>query len=85
MWIIYSIKFCYYLFFRYLLGKYSNFLVKTHVKFTPSRSTDDSFNEILLEQIRIRQRKIEQIRWNQRLKMIEYGKKIGAISDDYRI
>lgn len=66
----------YYLFYkRVFWGKLSNTIVALHVKFTPDKATDDSLREIILEQLRYRQRRIENIRWNLWEKMEEIGKR----------
>ena len=75
-------KVIYYIQYRHILQYYSNFLVKMHVRFTPNRSTEDSFTEMLLEHIRWRQRKIEQKRWTLWTKIIALGKEIG-IEDNF--
>lgn len=67
------IKIQYYIAYRYILQWYSNKLVAWHVKLTPNRATEDSFTEMLLEQIRFRQRMIEQKRWSLWLKILALG------------
>lgn len=62
---------------RSVLGKVSNALVAMHVRFTPNRATDDGFNEVVLEQIRYYQRRIEQVRYTQWREMIELAEKLG--------
>jgi hypothetical protein len=69
------IKFYYIYFKRYLWGILSNKLVAAHVKYTPAKATEDTFREMLLEQIRYRQRLIEQKRWNLWLKLEEIAKR----------
>lgn len=48
---------------RMLLGKVSNILVLVHFHNTSRIATDNTFNEMLLERIRLAQRKIEQRRY----------------------
>jgi len=62
---------------RDILQWYSNKLVSWHVRLTPSKATEDSFTEILLEQIRYKQRMIEQKRWNIWQKMLQISKEMG--------
>lgn len=81
--IIRFIKVQYYIFCRYILQVYSNKLVAWHVKLTPSRATEDSFTEMILEQIRFRQRMIEQKRWSLWLKILDISKQMGN-SDPYK-
>jgi hypothetical protein len=71
------IKVQYYIFYRYILQWYSNKLVKWHVELTPSHSTEDSLTEILLEQLRYKQRKVEQKRWSIWLKILQLSKEMG--------
>lgn len=63
---------------RIAWGKLSNVLVALHVRFTPNKATEDTFREMILEQIRNNQRKIEFKRWSLFCKMEEIGKKIGV-------
>lgn len=60
---------------RMAWGKLSNALVALHVKLTPKKATEDTFREIVLEQIRYRQRKVEQIRHSLWLQMGEIAEK----------
>lgn len=77
------IKIQYYIAYRYILQWYSNKLVAWHVKLTPNRATEDSFTEMLLEQIRFRQRIIEQKRWVLWLKILAISKEMGN-TDPYK-
>ena len=64
--------------YRWFLGKVSNYLVRKHFMLTPRRSTEDTGREIKLENIRYRQRKIEQKRWALRLQLESLAKKAGV-------
>lgn len=61
--------------------KLSNLLVALHVKFTPNKATDDTFREMVLEQLRYRQRLIEARRWSLWLEMEQIAKKRGINYD----
>jgi hypothetical protein len=71
------LKFFYHSFIRWLLTKQSNILVKLHFHLTPKRSTENGLRELFLEEIRFRQRIIEQKRYTHWNKMCEIGAKIG--------
>ncbi len=77
------IKFSYYGYQRRGLGKISNVLVRIHFEFSPNRSVVDTGNEILLEEVRAIQRKIEKRRWNLWVKMEDCAKEMG-IYDEFK-
>ncbi len=66
---------------RFAWGKLSNLIVALHVKFTPNKATEDTFREIVLEQLRYRQRLIEAKRWTLWLEMEQIAKKRGIQYD----
>lgn len=78
----------YYLFFkRFLLGKISNIIVYYHVKLTPDKSTEDTLREIILQQLRNIQRKIEIRRYDlmEDMKRIAIDMNIDPNLDDNEI
>jgi len=76
MSIIYFTEFQYFTFMRWILGIYSNYLVKKHVWLTPIR--EDIEREIVLDKIRLKQRLLENKRWAYWVKMCELAKKLGV-------
>jgi hypothetical protein len=61
---------------RHLFVLYGNFLVSLHFRFTPYNSTENSLNEIILQQLQIRITKNEQYTYKlwTKLYMIAVGK-----------
>lgn len=76
------VKLYYIIFYRWLLSKYSNHLVRQHWNNTPFKSTEDNLAEIKLQNIRYKQRNVEQKRWQLYLKIREIGFKSGIKEDD---
>lgn len=64
------------LFKRWLLALRSNYLVRKHIRLTPVR--EDIKRDIILEDIRYKQRTIEQKRWTLWVKICELAKKLGV-------
>lgn len=64
--------------YRWVLGKYSNYLVYRHFMLTPRIATEDTATEIKLEKIRYKQRKIEQKRYILQTKMNRIAERIGV-------
>jgi hypothetical protein len=71
------IRFLIIVLYRILLGKFNNFLVWLHTYFTPKRSTDSNLRDIILEEIRFFQRKIEQKRWTLWIELEKIADKMG--------
>src|SRR3989442_335360 len=67
---------------RIMLGKYSNFLVWLHTRLTPTRAVESPIIEAILDEIRFRQRKVEQKRWDLWIKLESLGEKLGVYSDE---
>jgi len=77
-WLYNLIMFFIVFIYRKLLCYYSDFLVYLHWRFTPRKSTEDLFTEMVLEKIRERQRLVEQrcyILWN---KCMVYATNMGV-------
>ncbi len=66
--------------YRWVLGKYSNYLVWRHFMNTPRWSTEDTAREMKLERIRFRQRKIEQKRYILQTKINKLGDEIMGLN-----
>ena len=75
------LRFQYIRFTRYILGRYSLYLVNFHIKMTPTR--EDVRRDMLLEHIRFRQRTIEQKRHKLWVEMCSLAKLLGI--DDIEI